>query len=162
MQGWIKINIDGASKGDPGQSGYGCVARDHKGNIVASLYGPVGFSTALEAEMVALFMAVRLVTHKGWHNVWFEGDSKLVVNSILARTNSLSWRWRARWRDIIALFSTNNWIITHTYREGNCLADGLANLGVDAAYINYSTLIPVSLHPIFLRDFCLFPSFCPL
>lgn len=32
--GWTKINFDGASKGNTGPSGIGCVARDSNGGIL--------------------------------------------------------------------------------------------------------------------------------
>ena len=50
-------------------------------------------------------------------------------------------------------------MVSHIYREGNALADGLANLGVEADFINYSTSLPQSLTPVFLRDVRLLPSF---
>lgn len=35
-QDWIKVNFDGAAKGNPRSTGAGCVARDCKGRIIAS------------------------------------------------------------------------------------------------------------------------------
>ena len=159
MHMWIKINTDGSSKGNPGLSGYGCVARDYKGNVMASIYGPIGNCTALEAEMVGVIMAVKIATHKGWPLVWLECDSKLVINSILKGTNSLSWRWQTQWQAVISFFLDPNHVASHIFREGNALADGLANLGVKSDFIEFSNVIPQSLYPIFLRDFCIFPSF---
>lgn len=34
-EGWVKINFDGASHGNPGPSSAGVVARDWKGNLIA-------------------------------------------------------------------------------------------------------------------------------
>lgn len=34
-EGWVKVNFDGASKGNPGPFGAGWVARDAKGDLVA-------------------------------------------------------------------------------------------------------------------------------
>ena len=41
----FKLNFDGASKQNPGKSGYGGVIRDHTGNIQLIYHGNLGNNT---------------------------------------------------------------------------------------------------------------------
>lgn len=40
-EGCLKLNFDGASKGNPGPAGFGCVLRDHLGRVLHVIYGPL-------------------------------------------------------------------------------------------------------------------------
>ncbi|GLJ31134.1 hypothetical protein SUGI_0623800 [Cryptomeria japonica] len=44
-RGTIKVNFDGASRGNPGKPGYGAIMRDEFGNFVGEKYGPLGINT---------------------------------------------------------------------------------------------------------------------
>ncbi|XP_059076603.1 uncharacterized protein LOC131875903 [Cryptomeria japonica] len=51
---WTKLNFDGASKGNPGESGIGAIIRDEQGNILQGLFGGIGVATNNEVEICAL------------------------------------------------------------------------------------------------------------
>ncbi|XP_059070391.1 uncharacterized protein LOC131860054 [Cryptomeria japonica] len=126
---WVKLNFDGACRGNPGQAGYGAVIRDEVGNIVASTYGQIGHTTNNDAKIRALMAGLLLCKNKGLTNVQIEGDSQIIINGII---NSRFTNWQlARWLPRIhnLLHSIKPYEISHIYREGNRLAD-LANLGV--------------------------------
>jgi len=53
-KGFLKYNIDGASKGNPGNAGYGGVLRDDEGNIIFIFHYHLGRSTNNMAEVMAL------------------------------------------------------------------------------------------------------------
>ncbi|XP_026415838.1 uncharacterized protein LOC113311208 [Papaver somniferum] len=59
---WIKINTDGAVKGNPGPAGTGCVCRDNTGKIILIIAAPLGIASAIVAETWGLLMAARIAT----------------------------------------------------------------------------------------------------
>ncbi|KAL7167322.1 hypothetical protein ACSBR2_037900 [Camellia fascicularis] len=54
-QGKLKLNTDGCSKSDPGQSGYGGLLRDEAGSWIGGYYGYLGNCTSLEAKLWRLY-----------------------------------------------------------------------------------------------------------
>ncbi|XP_059284799.1 uncharacterized protein LOC132038092 [Lycium ferocissimum] len=52
--GWVKINSDGCSKGNPGLSGGGGVIRDHLGNLVMAYAMNLNIQTNNYAEAIAM------------------------------------------------------------------------------------------------------------
>lgn len=48
--GWIKLNSDGAVRGNPGLGGAGGVLRDHGGNWMKGLSRNLGFVDSLSVE----------------------------------------------------------------------------------------------------------------
>ncbi|GFY81999.1 hypothetical protein Acr_02g0002390 [Actinidia rufa] len=51
--GMFKLNIDGASKGNPGKAGAGGLIRNHEGRWVAGFCHNIGTTNSLEAEVTA-------------------------------------------------------------------------------------------------------------
>lgn len=92
---WIKVNTDGAAKGAPGMAGRGGIFRGENVAILGCFTFNVGVSFALHAEFVGAILAIELAHRKGWHRLWLECDSKLVIDAF----NSLSmlpWQLRNR------------------------------------------------------------------
>lgn len=54
QQGWIRINTDGASKGNPGLTSYGFCLRNHKGDLIYAEGQRCDIMTNLEAEVLAI------------------------------------------------------------------------------------------------------------
>lgn len=81
-EGWVKINFDGASIGNPGVLGCGCVTRDHKGNILAYGAKHLNDGTNIVAEFCAPKEALVLGVKLGIHRVHLEGDSEIIINGI--------------------------------------------------------------------------------
>ena len=53
VEGWVKLNVDGASKGNPGIAGGG-VLRDHYGNWIQGFACNLGWCSSVKAEFLAL------------------------------------------------------------------------------------------------------------
>lgn len=53
-KGFLKLNIDGASKGNPGTTGHGGVLRDEKGNISFIFHGHLRKATNNIAKILAM------------------------------------------------------------------------------------------------------------
>ncbi|GLJ07913.1 hypothetical protein SUGI_0076990 [Cryptomeria japonica] len=125
------MNVDGASKGNPGLSGYGAIIRYEKGEFIGAVTGQEGFVSNNIAEITALEEGLKWATANGLTKVVIEGDSKVVINEIINK-HFLNWRlgsWIPRIYD--HLLKLEDYQIHHTYREGNQVADLLANHGLD-------------------------------
>lgn len=77
--GVLKFNVDGASKGNPGESGIGGVLRDSSGQILGYFSMSTGFMWAYEAEVHAILHALLFCHHFNCHNVLIESDSTLAI-----------------------------------------------------------------------------------
>lgn len=73
--GGLKLNFDGASKGNHGLAGFGCVVRDHNGNIIRVLCGPLGVCNSPKAKALSLLMGLRELKKMGISSCSIEGDS---------------------------------------------------------------------------------------
>ena len=140
----FKLNFDGASKANPGLGGGGGVIRDHFGNFVAAFSSGYGSCTNMYAEFHALKDGLYLCLDMGLdlNNVMVESDSKVLVDTINSSKCSL-WRIRRHWKEMLSM-TVKVLCVIHQYREGNGVADCLANEGVrtDARvyYLNQSEL----------------------
>ena len=138
-QNTFKLNFDGASKGNPGTAGFGGVFRNHQGESLLLYYGNIGWDTNNSAEMEGLWQGLILSQQFGFHPLEVEGDSQILIcmaNQLLNGTGAHkianSWRLEARLEAIEHWLHTNHAIIfQHVKREGNKVADLLANTGVD-------------------------------
>jgi len=62
-------------------------------------------------------------------NLWLKTDSSLVVQ-VFKSTNLIPWLVRNRWNNVMIMLRNMNCIVTHIYREGNQVADSLADFGL--------------------------------
>ena len=156
---WIKINFDGSAKDIDGKAGCGVIARNHEGIFLASAYMDCGKVIALEAEIQGFLLAVRMANKYGWRKVWFEGDSLTIVQAAWQKKESLVWRRSGWWNLRLARISCMEYMISHTYREGNRVADKLANLGVRAGCIKWQTSVLEEISIPLEEDRCNFSIF---
>ncbi|KAF5192532.1 hypothetical protein FRX31_017881, partial [Thalictrum thalictroides] len=73
--GWVKINCDGAARGNPGPGGVGLVCRTKEqvlGMYVKGLSGVTNY----EAKTEALVLAAKLASRNHWSSLWLQTDSK--------------------------------------------------------------------------------------
>ncbi|XP_058068314.1 uncharacterized protein LOC131217411 [Magnolia sinica] len=82
FRGWVKVNVDGSSRGNPGPSGGGGLGRDSNGNFLFAFklgYGR-GFNT--RAELRAILNGIELCAQMGYSRVEIASDSSMVVVSL--------------------------------------------------------------------------------
>jgi len=135
----IKLNFDGASKGNPGNSGFGEIFRNHQGVPLLSFFGSKGWDTNNSAELEGLWQGLIIAQDKGFFPLIIEGDSQIIINMVSkimqgtpSHKVSKSWRMEKRIELIAIWLSRHKAIyIKHTRWEGNKVADFLANLGVE-------------------------------
>jgi ribonuclease HI len=132
---WYKCNTDGASNGNPGPASCGGVFRDHNSDFVFAFAEPLGVCSSYFAELSGALRAIEIAFERNWLNLWLESDSTLVVSAFTNPKKSVAWPLRNRWKNALFMISQMNFIVTHTYREGNIVADLIANFGLSAPHL---------------------------
>lgn len=79
----MKINFDGASKGNKGILGAGAVARNDKGEVIGFAAKRLEDGSNNVAKVEAAMLAVSLGKKLDVMNLHLEGDSKFVVDAIV-------------------------------------------------------------------------------
>ena len=130
----IHAFTDGASRGNPGDSGIGIVLKNDKGSIVTSVYGYIGKATNNIAEYSALLVCLRLAQKKGCSNLVVHSDSELLVRQMQGTYKVKEPRLKKFVEDARTLMSQAKIECTfvHITREYNKEADQLANQGIDS------------------------------
>ena len=82
MTSIYKLQFDGASDPNPGQSGIGWILYDVSGKPVSKGSKFIGFATNNQAEYQALIHGIQNAYELGVTHLHIEGDSLLVVNQI--------------------------------------------------------------------------------
>ncbi|MBI5888811.1 MAG: ribonuclease HI family protein [Deltaproteobacteria bacterium] len=131
-KGVYQIYVDGASRGNPGKAGAGAAIKDAEGNVVRKLKSYLGVMTNNMAEYSAMIMALKAARDMGIKDIRIHADSELMVKQ-------LNGVYRVKSHDLMPLFleathllgAFDEYKIAHIYREGNALADGLANEAID-------------------------------
>ena len=127
----LKIYTDGASRGNPGESGAGAMVYQ-EGIELMEISKYLGKKTNNEAEYLAVLESIKFMIENKYQNAIFYSDSQLLVNQMKGK-------YKVKAPTIIPIFneikalSQNldlefNWIP----REENSKADELANRAIDA------------------------------
>ncbi|XP_057808539.1 uncharacterized protein LOC131023020 [Salvia miltiorrhiza] len=124
---WMKVNTDGSALGAPGALSYGGVFRDHWGWVRGCFHYKHSMGYAFEAELLAVITAFRIARARNWNNLWIESDSTYVVGLLRKRSEDVPWRFKASWAGVLSSPTGFQLYITHIYREGNQVADLMAN-----------------------------------
>ncbi|XP_020871723.1 uncharacterized protein LOC9299799 [Arabidopsis lyrata subsp. lyrata] len=135
--GWMKLNTDGASHGNPGLATAGGVMRDGDGNWCGGFALNIGICSAPLAELWGVYYGLYIAWEKRIRKLEVEVDSVVVVGFLtigIEDSHPLSFLVRLCYG-----FLSRDWCvrISHVYREANRLADGLAN---------YAFLLPLGFH----------------
>ncbi|MQL95462.1 hypothetical protein Taro_028128 [Colocasia esculenta] len=121
----LYLNVDSASKGNPGFSGGGGCIRDSKGCIRLGFAFFYGQGDSLTAETRALYDGLCLADQHGFHISNVFSDSFVLVQSF--KTNRCpSWKCTWWWREASSLLRESSVQLHHVYRETNRAADALA------------------------------------
>ena len=128
----LRLHVDGASRGNPGEAGFGVHVTAPDGKEVASLFGYLGQATNNVAEYQALLHGLRFALERGASEVEVFSDSELLVRQ-------LEGRYRVKNAGLLPLFREAQGLlsrfaksrVSHVPREKNKEADALANQAVD-------------------------------
>ena len=128
----ITINVDGASRGNPGPSGIGYCIHDNSGKLIEKKGEFIGFATARMAEYYAMRKGIERAIELGYKSVRFISDSLMVVNQL----NGI---FHIKNQDIIPVYNDiqkkleffDAVSFTHVPRSKNVIADSEANVAID-------------------------------
>jgi len=129
----ILAYTDGASRGNPGESGIGIVLKDALGNVITSQYGYIGKATNNIAEYTALAACLKLVQKIECKNLIVHSDSELMVRQLNGQYKVKDEGLKKHFLCIQKILTASpfNFSIIHVPREKNKEADQLANHGID-------------------------------
>lgn len=127
----LEIHIDGASRGNPGEAGFG-IHVSAPPEAETRLFGYLGRATNNVAEYEALLHALRHALARGARRVRVFSDSELVVRQVEGRYKVRHPDMQALHREARALIARlEAFEIRHVRREQNREADRLANQALD-------------------------------
>ena len=127
-------NTDGASRGNPGESGIGVILRDEHGAVVYSGAGYIGKTTNNVAEYSAVLACLKKALTLSCSKLIVHSDSELIVRQLRKE-------YRVKDKNLQHYFHEANRLIAaapfefeivHVERELNRDADLLANAGIDS------------------------------
>ena len=126
------INVDGASRGNPGPSGIGYCIHDEAGKIIEKGGEFIGFATSRLAEYHAMRKGIERAIELGYKTARFISDSLMVVNQL----NGI---FSVKNQDIISIYNDieskldyfDAVSFTHVPRSQNTIADSEANAAID-------------------------------
>ncbi|RYR53791.1 hypothetical protein Ahy_A06g029039 [Arachis hypogaea] len=128
QEGWIKLNTDGASRGNPGQASCAGIFRNADSDWVYGYARRLTYAKAIEVEVAAIREGLEIAWKKGFRRIELETDSQAAVNLMEnpPKRHPTLTRPIRRIKELL----NRNWQvrIRHIYREANQLADGIANL----------------------------------
>jgi ribonuclease HI len=147
----LLLNTDGGSRGNPGPAAYGYVIQDitsgaglpatvgasatsGAGMILEKCGKYIGITTNNIAEYEALLHGVKwVVDNEPEAELVIKMDSLLIVNQIKGLFKVKNPGLLPKYLEVKKLLATlKKYEISHTYREGNSVADGLVNEALDA------------------------------
>lgn len=128
----VTINVDGASRGNPGPSGIGYCIHDESGKIIERGGEFIGFATSRLAEYCAMRKGVERALELGLKTVHFISDSLMVVNQLNGIFNVKNQDIIDIYKDIQGKLDQFEAVsFTHVPRSQNMIADSEANNAID-------------------------------
>lgn len=128
----VTINVDGASRGNPGPAGIGYIIHDNTGKIIEQGGEFIGFATSRMAEYYAMRKGVERALELGYKTVKFISDSLMVVNQINGVFSIKNQDILPIYKDILAKIEQFDAVsFKHVPRSENAIADHEANVAID-------------------------------
>jgi len=130
----VIAHTDGASRGNPGESGIGVVLATEAGSVLGTIAGSIGMHTNNVAEYTAFLECLKAVSVLPCKRLVVHSDSELMVRQMNGQykiKDAALKRLAAHARTMIAGagFSVE---LRHVLRSANADADKLANGGIDS------------------------------
>jgi ribonuclease HI len=125
---------DGASRGNPGESGIGILVKDEGGTTLYQASGYIGTTTNNLAEYSALLALLKKARTLSCSRLIVHSDSELMVRQMRGEYRTKD-REIAKVKDKVTKVleaSTFTFEIRHIPREENTEADELANRGIES------------------------------
>jgi ribonuclease HI len=129
----IHAFTDGASRGNPGESGIGVVLRDSEGATLHALGAYIGRTTNNIAEYTALLVCLKKAADFDCSELIVHSDSELMVRQMNGQYKIRNENLKRYFQKAQLILRTAGYRATfkHVMREQNSEADTLANRGID-------------------------------
>jgi ribonuclease HI len=126
--------IDGASRGNPGDSGVGIILKEVEKNILHSTGSYIGKTTNNVAEYTALIECLKKANSLGCKKLVVYSDSELMVRQLQGTYRVKNEGLKKYFQRVHRILSKAPFAfeIHHIPRERNRDADLLANAGIDS------------------------------
>lgn len=132
MDKWVVAYTDGASRGNPGESGIGVVIFDGGGEVLKEMNQFIGIATNNLAEYKAVDLALTEVKSLGIDKVEIRTDSKLLCSQLTGEYRIKDPKLvKAAIKCMRLLRKFREWKVTLIPREKNRKADSLAQAAID-------------------------------
>lgn len=124
---------DGASRGNPGESGIGILMKDEAGNVLVSRSDYIGAATNNIAEYTALIKCLELARETKCARLIVHSDSELMVRQVRGAYKVKDKGLKKLFTDVQRILASApyEFEIKHVAREENGEADELANRGIN-------------------------------
>uniref|UniRef100_A0A803PCK9 Reverse transcriptase domain-containing protein n=1 Tax=Cannabis sativa TaxID=3483 RepID=A0A803PCK9_CANSA len=147
--GKIKVNVDSAIFESQRMFGFGCVARDHTGQLLEAISDSrIGGVLPEIAEVVGMKEALSWIKRKGLEDVFIETDSLMVVQAMNSTVHMPSYFGLLVEDCRLILSSLKNIFISFVYRSANKAAHSLARTSCSLS----GCLFNERNAPIFLKN----------
>ena len=128
----VVINVDGASRGNPGPSGIGYCIHDSDGHTIEQGGEFIGFATSRVAEYCAMRKGIERALSLGYKKARFMSDSLMVVNQLNGIFTIKNQDIMPIYEDIQSQIEQYEAIsFTHVPRSQNLIADHEANKAIN-------------------------------
>ncbi len=129
----IHAFTDGASRGNPGESGIGVVLNDEQGNTLHEICGYIGRATNNAAEYTALIQCLERATKMNCTKLVVHSDSELMVRQLKGSYKVKEPTLKRYYQRVQELLRTApfTFSIVHVTRNKNRKADALANKAIE-------------------------------
>ncbi|XP_077252633.1 uncharacterized protein LOC143892045 [Tasmannia lanceolata] len=140
-EGYLKINFDGSSLGNPGQAGIGGFVRSSAGVVSWAFAGPIDRSDSSEAEVKAAFQGIKRLSRDMFDKVIVEGDSSNVISWLSGKITP-PWRFLSFFEEIADLVLGSSIVFKFARRSANGEADSLARASVHKEGLEWFDHLP--------------------
>ena len=132
----IHAFTDGASRGNPGESGIGIVLKDERGGALTTIFGYIGTTTNNVAEYTALVTCLRMVSRLKCTSLVVHSDSELLVRQMQGTYKVKEPRLKEFVQEAHGIIAQAGFRcrFIHISRDRNREADQLANRGIDTKH----------------------------
>ncbi len=128
----VTINVDGASRGNPGPSGIGFCITNSDGQIIERGGEFIGFATSRVAEYYALKKGIDRAIELGYKTARFVSDSLMIINQLNGIFQIKNQDIMPIYQDIQKKLENFEAVsFSHVPRAKNVIADSEANDAID-------------------------------
>lgn len=116
LEGFMKLILDRASKGNSSLAGMGGLFRDPRTNTTLIYANHCGYASNNEANFFATRQGLQMEIRMGYKNILVEGDSRLVINTVKKLNQGTKWEKLSHsWRITRLIQEIGNLLINFNY-----------------------------------------------